>query len=708
MTKHWLLLAATAASVSGCYNMDSTVPGTVGSFRVVVQSISAVSDSGSLQPLSVVPSCIKQYGTRLDQVPAAVRGTADCRYAVPGGQVELQVDVTALDRAGKPFDFTGPVTFKVVPGDVSDSYRYAWMQLTRGRGVGKLRAQHVYGEVRVWAMDEPVELRYDADGGIGGLPDAGINDAGIPLEPDGGLSDAGVLIPPEPDAGRTYAAGSSDTLFFQEPTLAAVQTPQGYDNRSSPFVSQFVTIGRAPESGSVLYQNCPDQDLNGDGKPDPQPPKPVTLLVTGTDPSGFFVTDLTSCPIPEDITFASGVRTPEPSGYLPGTYGSMFVYNYSFPEGLDTGDLLWTLSGSIQEFTSTTQLTFPSWTVREHVRELPPEQWTKYLKLNPPVELNLRHCFLDNVLAPFITDVLCGYNTRNLKLESLESGLVKLRRVRFPQVFKNCDLNGNGEVPFFCQTKDAAGNWIYGGCSPTPPNPDPDIPERQCNVECTTGSGPFLNTVCSERAQYNSFGQFVVEMAGPGPREAGLDNALPSRTQEVLVSDTTSKKIATGYEADVQVSVFCDLDTYLRAGDTNVTAANTDVLLPARTRKDLVLPNGQGFVAFLAKQLPPPSTETPAPPAPRCYVSRNTHTRMLLTTKDAVPDLKVDCDEKDADADRAQQCRYLHGATFDVVGHLRHVQAARPRWMVLPRDVDDLCCYPGPDLQCPRPIKPCE
>lgn len=689
MKKHWILMAATAASLSGCYNVESAAPGTVGSFRVVVQSISAVSDSGSQQPLSVVPSCIKQYGTRLDQVPAAVRGTPDCRYIVPSGQVELQVDVTALDRAGKPFDFSGPVAFKVVPGEVSGDYSYAWMQLSRGRGTGKLRAQHVYGEVRVWAMDEPVEIRYDADGGV------------VPPQSDAGL-------PPEPDAGRTYSAGSSDTLYFQEPTLAAIQTPQGFDNRSSPFVGSFVTIGRAPESGSVLYQNCPDQDLNGDGKPDPQPPKPVTLLVTGTDPAGFFVTDITACPVPEDTTSASGVRTAEPSGYLPGSYGSMFVYNYSFPEGLDTGDLLWTLSGSIQEFTSTTQLTFPSWTVREHVRELPPDQWTKYLKLNPPVELNLRHCFVENVFAPFITDVLCGYNTRNLKLESLESGMVKLRRVRFPKVFKDCDLDGNGSVPFFCQTKDAAGNWIYGGCVTPAPNPDPDAAERQCNMECTTGSGPYLNTVCTEKAQFNSFGQFVVEMAGPGPREAGLDNSLPSRTQEVLVSDTASKKTATGYEADTQVSVFCDLDTYMRAGDSNVTATNADVLLPAKARQDLVLPNGQGFVAFLAKQLPPPSTETPAPPAPRCYVARNSHTRILLMTKDAVPDLKVDCDEQDANATRAQQCRNLHGATFDVVGHLRHVQAARPRWMVLPRDVDDICCYPGPGLQCPSPIKPCE
>ena len=316
------------------------------------------------------------------------------------------------------------------------------------------------------------------------------------------------------------------------------------------------------------------------------------------------------------------------------------------------------------------------------------------------MELNLRHCALRNTLTLSNVDALCGYYTDNMKLESLESGLVKLRHARFPQVFKNCDFDGNGEVPFFCTS---GGAW--GGCgTPTPA----EAPEVQCNIECTTGSGAYQNTVCSERAQYSGFGQFVVELAGPGPRAAGLDDSLPLRTQEVLLSNTTSAKTGTSYEPGAPVSIWCDLDTYVRFGSSTVTASNTDTLLPARTRKDVTIRAGEGFVAFLAKQPPPPSTETPAPPAPRCSVSRNTRTRILLMTKDAVPELRVDCDEKDTDAERARQCRLMHEATFDVVGHLRHVQPGRPRWMLLPRDADDLCCHPGPGLECPRPIKPCE
>ncbi len=162
----------------------------------------------------------------------------------------------------------------------------------------------------------------------------------------------------------------------------------------------------------------------------------------------------------------------------------MYVYNYSFPEGLYPGDLIWSLSGSVQEFAATTQLTFPAWIIRERVRWAPPGTWDKYLKQVPVPELNLRHCGLDNQVTPYVTDALCGYSYGNLKMESLESALVKLRRVRFPQVFKNCDANGNGTVPFFCP---GASGGAWTSCAPDRPG-DPDVPERQCNIDCTVGA----------------------------------------------------------------------------------------------------------------------------------------------------------------------------------------------------------------------------
>jgi hypothetical protein len=88
-------------------------------------------------------------------------------------------------------------------------------------------------------------------------------------------------------------------------------------------------------------------------------------------------------------------------------------------------------------------------------------------------------------------------------------------------------------------------------------------------------------------------------------------------------------------------------------------------------------------------------------------VSWNPRVRFLASLTDAVPGLKLACNPNDADPAAAQQCRFLQGARYDLTGHLRQVQPARPRWMIIPRDLDDLCCRPGPGLQCPDPIKPC-
>ena len=58
-----------------------------------------------------------------------------------------------------------------------------------------------------------------------------------------------------------------------------------------------------------------------------------------------------------------------------------------------------------------------------------------------------------------------------------------------------------------------------------------------------------------------------------------------------------------------------------------------------------------------------------------------------MVTKDSVPELNVDCHgERRRHETKATQCKNLHGATFDVVGHLKQVQPARPRWLVIPRD----------------------
>ena len=73
-------------------------------------------------------------------------------------------------------------------------------------------------------------------------------------------------------------------------------------------------------------------------------------------------------------------------------------------------------------------------------------------------------------------------------MESLESGVVRVRNVRLPTVFRNCDFNSDGAVPFFCEGKDALGLWAWGNCDISG-GPDPDAAERACHIECVTSQG---------------------------------------------------------------------------------------------------------------------------------------------------------------------------------------------------------------------------
>lgn len=642
------------------------------------------------EPLLVASTCAQAHGGQA-AVPDAIRGTERCRYAIPHGELELEVKARARGANGLPLEGFNKesISFRVIPGDLVHGYQYRIAPVASGVADATVRAAHVYGPVRVWAEDAP--------------PLAVLTEEGIEA------------APAEPAAPRTFATGLSETIWFEDPSIQAVQIPDTLDNRTSPFVGQFITIGRAPESGDLLRHTCPD-DPENDGKPS-------LLVVTGSDPQGFFVTDVTACATKELLEDAQGafVRTPEPSGFYPGRFASMYIYNYSYPEGLFPGDALWSVSGAIQEFTSTTQMTFPAWTIAERVRERPEAEWNHYLSRVPIADLNLRLCGGDDDDVVFITDRLCGHNSRNLKLESLESGLVRLKNVRFPQKFVQCDFNGDLSVPFFCESRgcmnDDLGRTPYSWadcnfeapsvCDPS--NPSSEACERQCNIDCTVGEGAQAGVHCSEKTTYVGFGQYVVEMPGPGPAEAGLDESLPKRILSLPVSATsqnTSSKIGANTRFDFQrfepgqeVLVYCDAPVRVAFGDGATAATSESPQLAANTLLRHVTADGELHAAVIA------DGDFSATSA--CSVSVNMKTRINVLTRDAIPDLEPDCDPDDADAERATQCRYTQAATYDVVGHLRHLQPGRPRWAVLPRDADDVCCHPGEGMACPRPLKAC-
>ncbi len=718
MTFHRAALLGLALALTACPIDPGPAPNAMSSFKVTVLGVFE-RVGGARNPLPVVSPCVALYGSQA-AVPFDVKGQPGCRYVIPRGEAEFDVRASAIGIAGEPFsDFNGSVSFRVVPGDLPPNLRARWSVANLGQVEATVRAGHPYGEARVWVEDAPPRKIYDA--GV-------VNDDELPIEP---------VYP----AKRTFASGASDTIYFADQTLQSLQIPAELDNRSSPFAGNFVVVGKNPSSGETLKQNCADDPArNG---------RESLMVITGLDPTGFFVTDISACRVKEVLSDAVGstVRTAEPAepcwlaaadggreesldggmgtcnisqkacrrraecpGYSPGTFASIFVYNYNFPDNLDEGDLLFTLAGGVQEFTSTTQLVFPSWTTAERVRRLPEDQWNKWLAYARPYDINARTCGQDNAATPFLTDSLCGQNRRNLKMESLESGLVRIRRARFPRRFQNCDLNANGSVPFFCETKPPNEDWQWSTCSFDAPEPEVDRVERVCNHNCVIGLGENANVICSEKSTYRGFGQYVVEMTLPGPTELGLDDALPLRIQTAvarLVADAgvddagvvpqnPSVRVS-GYGPGTEIAITCEKPTRYRAGNNSVVALETDPVIPAGQMIRYVFQPSESAVAFQA-------TAEQA----KCTVGINAHTRINLITRDAVPELEPDCNEADPDEERARQCQYLRGAEFDIIGHLRQAQPARPRWMVIPRAPDDLCCYPGPGLKCPRPIKPCK
>jgi len=350
-------------------------------------------------------------------------------------------------------------------------------------------------------------------------------------------------------------------------------------------------------------------------------------------------------------------------------------------------------------------MVFPAWTTAERVRRLPQDQWNKWLQFAKPYELNARTCGQDNAALPFLTDSLCGHNRRNMKMESLESGLVKLRRIRFPQKFVNCDFNSNGSVPFFCETRPAGADWQWATCNFDGPEAESDRIERECTQNCVIGMAEHAGTICSERATFGGFGQYVVEMNLPGPAYLGLDDQLTLRMKKVtaplgadpmdggpVVNPTVR---VNDYVAGNEVIITCNQPTRYKIGVGGTVVSDTDPLLAADQTVRYTFQGVETSVAFQATTA-----------ASSCSVGINAHTRINLITKDAIPELDPDCDENDSDEARATQCRNLRGSEFDVIGHLRHVQPARPRWVVIPRAAEDVCCYPGPGPECPKPIQP--
>ena len=336
-------------------------------------------------------------------VPAAERGTPSCPYAIPaaGGRRRRRHRARhARDRRSTAF--SGPVSFRVVPGDLTGDYRDRWTPLTDGEGTGTVRVSHLYGEVRVWVEDAPPQL------------DSTPTAASPATRASCRRADSGRTLRHRPVAARLLRG--ADAREACRSRTASTTAARPWSGSSSP-------SGRKPESRRAARAELPRttrirrrrtqrRQARHDGG-------------DGTDPGGFFVTDITACRVREvHRRRLQTSRTPEPDGYLPGTYGSMYIYNYSFPEGSTRATCSGRSPARCRSSPPPRSSPSPRGRSPSGCASCRPRSGTSTSTRCRCRRSTCATAACDNLVPPFVTDALCGHNPRNMKMESLESALV--------------------------------------------------------------------------------------------------------------------------------------------------------------------------------------------------------------------------------------------------------------------------------------------
>jgi hypothetical protein len=444
-------------------------------------------------------------------------GTAQDPFDCPTDEITISFSAEAFDQLGNPMpDFNGTVGAKVTPGDLV--YPDTQVAFQNGQAQGSVQVRKVFGRVALWLEDvhrEPGDVaRRKLD-----PPVACVRSADCP---EGGVCEDGACwheIQLETKTG-TWATGVSSPVYFDNPTLRRIQwDPLVTANDLSSLDHHFVEIDCRADHPAGPWED-------GHGQ----------LVVTGVFNEGFFVTDLAD----------------EGQGY-----NHLYVYNYSYPEDTEVGYRLDRLAGTTQDFSGCTQISFPNW-LRAEDQNHDPQTFrvTDLDGMLPPALVTTSMC----ADGGGTNQHLCGHSKQNWQLEALESARVRLENLRTPDVFVNCDLNGDLEVvpdwedaghpeavcSVVCLDHDGAQEFVVKEFVTTQ-SAYPDVVVQE-NVVCPweadiVGIQPNCTRIrvppghlCSELSVMRQFGQWVVALDdGAGP----LVNIM---TRETLVEyDPTSE-----------------------------------------------------------------------------------------------------------------------------------------------------------------------
>ena len=376
------------------------------------------------------------------------RGTAAAPlpFSNDGVPLQLQVEVRARDNR-RVTGFNGWVTLSMAPGvfravtGPAGTVLGNLVKLTNGVAAGlEITVARGYGEARIWGEEEgyvPVDpRRVPAPACANGRDDDG--DGFVDFPADLGCAAAN----DDTERAGSYAVGTSEPLFFSLPNIVDIQGRSAI----SPLLGERVTL-----RGRVT----PDDPAADDRR--------HRMVVTQTDNSGFFVTDI-------DDRSCDG----QPC------YNSLYSFNFRSPDGMRPCDLLDTLTGSVAEFVSTTQLAQPGFQIGLAWR---------------PNDAAAGQCLIPDAVE--ITPTLLAMD---ILMERHESSLVRVRDVLLPSLMgpavapngipsagaTNCDINGDGRITY------------DGGA------------ENQCSDACAA------DITCSEWSNWNRYGQITVTLPAMG------------------------------------------------------------------------------------------------------------------------------------------------------------------------------------------------
>lgn len=311
---------------------------------------------------------------------------------LPIGEVELEIDVRARLPSGDiDVGFNGFVRIGAEPGAI--------VSVTGDRASGRnvlvldgvaekqrVTVRNARGTTRIWAEDigyvpaDPNQPPLCADGLDN--DDDGLFD--FPQDPGCAFAND------DTETSGTFATGVSKPVRFEKPRIGDIQ-------------------GRGAQTPYQLE----GVDVATDD--------PANLIVTRISSDGFYVTDTTD----------------------PGGYNHVFAFTFNAPAGMRVCDRLTGLSGTALEFFGFTELSFPSFDLKEWRFPTPTDPGDGPCQVPEPIVLD-ENSVDDGVL-----------------LEQIESALVRVQGVTVGAFFgdkpaqggfkpdaSNCDLDGNGSIDF--------------------------------------------------------------------------------------------------------------------------------------------------------------------------------------------------------------------------------------------------------------------